>query len=312
MRLATYRDADGVHGAVAVGEALVDIDAIAAAAGLAPSAVPGGWTARAVLELSPEDRDRLAAAAVAAAPDATARLADVELLPPLTDPDKVVCVGLNYVDHAAEITLAVPERPILFAKYRTSLVGHGARVVVPPITEQPDYEAELAIVIGRTCRDVPRSDALSCIAGVMPFNDVSARDLQTATSQWMPGKALDTFAPCGPVLVLVDEIDDLLDLTVVGRLNGEVVQQASTADMLFPIDELVSFVSSIMTLVPGDIIATGTPPGVGWGRTPPQYLQDGDEFSVEIGGVATLTNTIVRTPAAPDRPLAVASEGLGL
>lgn len=219
-------------------------------------------------------------------------LGDVRLLAPVPRPGKVIGIGLNYRDHAAESGQAIPEAPILFPKFANSVIGPGAPIVIPPETEQPDYEAELGVVIGRTARRVSGAEALSYVAGYTCVNDVSARDLQFQSSQWMLGKAIDTFLPCGPWLVTTDEIRDPQALSVRLTLNGEELQSSSTAQMVFGVAELVAFVSRTTTLEPGDLIATGTPPGVGFARTPPIWLEDGDVVSVEVEGIGTLTNPV--------------------
>jgi 2-keto-4-pentenoate hydratase/2-oxohepta-3-ene-1,7-dioic acid hydratase in catechol pathway len=220
-------------------------------------------------------------------------LDEVELGPPIPDPQKIVCVGLNYSDHANELAFELPETPVLFAKFRNSLRGPRQSIVLPTTSTEIDYEGELALVIGREAKDLAAADARVAVAGYMVLNDVSARDLQWRTGQWLPGKALDTFAPCGPWLVTADELDDPQDLRLTTRLNSTVVQEASTAEMIFSIDELVSYVSTVMTLVPGDVIATGTPAGVGTKRDPPLYLRDGDLIEVEIEGIGALANRVV-------------------
>lgn len=220
-------------------------------------------------------------------------LEELTLGPPIPDPEKIVCLGLNYRDHAEEIGASPPPAPTLFAKFANSLIGLGAPIVCPEISDAVDYEAELAVVIGRRCRRVGEAEALDHVAGAMPFNDVSARDLQMRTSQWTAGKAIDTFAPCGPALVLGDEIDDLQALRVEARVNGETVQSGTTADMIFPIAETVAFLSQLMTLEPGDVIATGTPAGVGFTRDPPTLLQPGDLVEVEVEGLGVLSNPVI-------------------
>ena len=220
----------------------------------------------------------------------------ITLGPPVPDPDKILCVGLNYVDHASESDLDTTQVPTIFAKFRNSLVGPGAEIVIPAITSEVDYEGEIAVVIGRRGREIPVEDALMHVAGAMPFNDVSARDLQMQTTQWTAGKAIDTFAPCGPELVLMDEIDDLQNLELVTRLNGEVVQQASSADMVHSVAEVISFLSKVMTLEVGDVIATGTPSGVGFVREPPVFLVPRDVVEVEVKGLGLLSS-----PVAADR-----------
>ena len=220
-------------------------------------------------------------------------LADVTLGPPVPDPQKIICLGLNYRDHAAETGMPEPAAPILFAKFANSLVGHGAPIVRPAISDQIDYEAELAVVIGARCKDVAEENALRYVAGAMNFNDVSARDLQMQTTQWTAGKAIDTFGPCGPALVLRDEIGDLQALRVLCRVNGETLQDGTTADMIFPVAQTVAFLSRLMTLEPGDVISTGTPAGVGFTRDPPVRLKAGDTVEVEIEGLGVLSNPVV-------------------
>jgi 2,4-didehydro-3-deoxy-L-rhamnonate hydrolase len=222
-------------------------------------------------------------------------LADVVLRAPIGRPEKVVCVGLNYRDHAAESGAAIPEEPVLFPKFANSVVGPGDEICVPAATDEPDYEAELGVVIGRRARLVDEADALGHVAGYTCMNDVSARDLQMQSSQWMLGKAVDTFLPCGPWIVTTDEIPDPQDLDIRCSVNGEVLQDSSTSQMVFGVATLVAFISRTITLEPGDLIATGTPPGVGFARTPPRWLRDGDEVTIEIGHIGSLTN-VVRRP----------------
>jgi acylpyruvate hydrolase len=218
---------------------------------------------------------------------------DVKLGAPVPDPQKIICLGLNYRDHAEEAGLAAPSAPMFFAKYANSLVGPTDPIVPPLTTSQVDYEAELAVVIGRGGRNIPVAEALDHVAGAMAFNDVSARDLQLANNLWTGGKAIDTFGPCGPALVTLQEIGDLQALSVKTRVNGETVQDGNTASMIFGVAETIAFLSQIMTLEPGDIIATGTPAGVGNSRTPKLFLRPGDVVEVEIAGVGTLRNTVV-------------------
>lgn len=220
-------------------------------------------------------------------------LDSVEVGPPIPDPDKIVCLGLNYADHAAEAKMAIPEVPVLFAKFRNSLVGPYSPIVLPRNSTAIDYEAELAVVIGRTCKDVTEKDALSYVAGYTIMNDVSARDLQMRTPQWTAGKALDTFAPMGPGIVPASEIPDPQNLEVITRLNGQERQHGNTSKMIFSVAKAIEFVSSIMTLVPGDIIATGTPSGVGFIQNPPIFMREGDLVEIEIERVGRLANKVV-------------------
>ena len=223
----------------------------------------------------------------------TVALEEARIHAPVARPQKVICIGLNYEDHAAETGADIPEKPIVFAKYANSIIGHGEAIRIPPITQQPDYEAELAVVIGRTARNVSEAEALDHVFGYANANDVSARDVQLGEGgQWTRGKAIDTFCPLGPYIVTRDEVPDPQNLSVRCILNGEVVQDGHTSRMIFSVAELVAFLSTGMTLVPGDIIITGTPPGVGMARDPQLWLKDGDEVSVEIEKLGTLTNPV--------------------
>jgi 2-keto-4-pentenoate hydratase/2-oxohepta-3-ene-1,7-dioic acid hydratase in catechol pathway len=218
-------------------------------------------------------------------------LADLRLLAPVPDPEKIICLGLNYRDHAAESGQEIPKAPMWFAKFANSLVGSGQDIVLPGAhPEFVDYEAELAIVIGRTAREVDVAEALEYVAGAMPFNDVSARDLQFQNPLWTSGKALHTFAPCGPALVTLDEIDDLHALGVRTRINGELVQEGNTRELIFSVPETVAWLSRTITLRPGDIIATGTPAGVGASRN--RFLRGGDTVTVEVDGLGAVVNPV--------------------
>lgn len=221
-------------------------------------------------------------------------LEDVKLYPPVARPGKIIGIGLNYEDHAQETGAEIPEKPIVFAKYPNTITGPGNAIVIPKITEQADYEAELAVVIGRKARHVEAEEALDYVFGYMNANDVSSRDLQFSEGgQWTRSKSIDTFAPIGPYLVTKDEIEDPQSLSVKCTLNGEVVQEGTTEKMIFTVAEIVSFLSTGMTLEPGDIIMTGTPPGVGVAREPQVFLKDGDEVTIEIEGLGALTNHVV-------------------
>ncbi|HEY6407126.1 MAG TPA: fumarylacetoacetate hydrolase family protein [Ktedonobacteraceae bacterium] len=221
------------------------------------------------------------------------QVAAIELGPPVPDPDKIICIGLNYADHANEAGLDRTEVPVFFTKFRNSLTGPTSPILLPRVSDQIDYEGELAVIIGTRCKEVSAQEALHFVAGYSIMNDVSARDVQLRTSQWTAGKALDTFAPMGPGIVLASALPDPQALVLTTRVNGQVVQQASTATMLFSVATIVSFLSSLMTLEPGDIIATGTPSGVGFKRTPPLYLRNGDVTEIEIEGIGQIRNPIV-------------------
>ena len=215
-----------------------------------------------------------------------------ELLPPLPDPDKIVCIGLNYRSHAAEAGIDPPDQPTFFAKFRNALAPADATVKLPAVSEKVDYEAEVAFVLGRRCKDVEASDALDAIAGYMLLNDLSARDLQFATPQWMPGKVFDGSAPCGPALVTPDEAGTPDAISFALDLNGERMQEASTSDLVFSVPELVARLSRWMTLEPGDIVSTGTPSGVGSIRQPPVWLEPGDEIVISSPSLGELRTTI--------------------
>ena len=211
---------------------------------------------------------------------------------PIDRPGKIVCVGLNYRDHAEEQGVPLPEAPLLFAKWQNTLIGPGDPIVIPPIVTKCDYEAELGVVIGARVRDVSVENALEAVAGYICVNDVSARDLQFADSQWTRGKSPDTFCPVGPRLVPRDEVGDPQQLAIRAVLNGEAMQESSTANMVFGVAELIAYITQAITLEPGDLIATGTPAGVGVFRKPPVFMQPGDEITIEIEGLGSLTNPV--------------------
>jgi 2-keto-4-pentenoate hydratase/2-oxohepta-3-ene-1,7-dioic acid hydratase in catechol pathway len=223
----------------------------------------------------------------------TVSLSDVTLLPVIPSPQKIICIGVNYADHAAETGQAPPPYPTVFAKFANTLAASGDPIVLPSASAMPDYEGELAVVIGRPGRQITEQDALEYVAGYTAFNDVSARDFQGHTSQWTMGKSPDTFGPLGLALVTADEIPDPQKLELRTTVNGEVLQQASTADMVFTVRQLIAYLSQTMTLLPGDVIATGTPSGIGAARTPPRFLRPGDTVVISIDGVTELTNPVV-------------------
>ena len=219
-------------------------------------------------------------------------LDEIDLTAPVPRPGKIICVGLNYRDHAAETGKPIPAEPILFAKFANSVVGDGATVPIPAVTSEVDWEAELGVVIGRAARAVAVDRALEHVAGYVCLNDLSARDLQRSGGQWTRGKAIDGFLPMGPALVTADEVPDPQQLDIACTLNGEVVQHSNTREMIFGVAELISIVSQTITLEPGDCIATGTPPGVGMAQSPPRYLCGGDVVVVSIAGLGDLTTTM--------------------
>lgn len=219
-------------------------------------------------------------------------LAAVALLPPITDPEKIVCIGLNYGKHAAEGGMEVPKAPTIFGKYRNALAAPGATVQLPANSRKVDYEAEVAFVVGRRARDVPEAEALEYIAGYTLLNDLSARDLQFSTPQWMSGKVFDGSAPCGPALVTPEEAGPADAIEIRLTLNGEEMQNASTADLIFSMPALLSHLSGLMTLEPGDVVSTGTPEGVGSVREPRVWLADGDEIVIESPTLGRLATTL--------------------
>lgn len=256
----------------------------------------GEWLPRA-LTYYRAHASRIADGSTVGRPGSVVPCADVQLLSPVPRPGKLICIGLNYRDHAAESKMAVPESPVTFSKYVTSVQHPSAPIYLPAVSQQVDYEAELAVVIGRRAKHVSKDRAYDYVLGYTNLNDVSARDLQFADKQWQRGKSCDTFAPMGPAIVTKDEIPDPNALRIRLRLNGQTMQDSTTAQMIFKVDELVAFLSETVTLEPGDVIATGTPPGVGFARTPPVYLKPGDVVEVEVEGLGVLSNPVLAEPA---------------
>jgi 2-keto-4-pentenoate hydratase/2-oxohepta-3-ene-1,7-dioic acid hydratase in catechol pathway len=212
---------------------------------------------------------------------------------PVPRPPKIICIGLNYSDHAAESDLPIPEMPTVFAKFQTAVTGHRHPIVLPKNSAKPDYEAEFAVVIGKGGRHIPEERWREHVFGYTMVNDVSARDFQMATTQWTIGKTFDTFAPIGPAIVTADEIADPHKLDISLTLNGEVMQSSNTRHLIFGAPKLIAFLSSVFTLEPGDIISTGTPGGVGMARKPPRWLKPGDEVVVRVEGMGELVNPVV-------------------
>ena len=223
----------------------------------------------------------------------SAALEEVQLLAPVPDPEKIICIGLNYRDHAREGGMEIPKYPMFFAKYRNALAGPYDPIVLPRVSNRVDYEAELAVVMGKPGRHIAEEHALEYVAGYMALNDVSARDFQRRTAQWIQGKTFDTFAPCGPFLVTADEVPDPHALAVRLRLNGQLMQDSSTREFIFTIPQVIAYISDISTFAPGDIISTGTPAGVGFARKPQVFLKVGDVVEVEIEQAGTLRNPVV-------------------
>lgn len=247
----------------------------------------------AFLEAGPAALARAQAALADARPENGLLLETVRLKAPILRPGKIICIGKNYLDHANETGGDVPPYPMIFGKFANAVIGHGEPIMVPPAVKKPDYEGELGVVIGRRGREIPEADALSYVAGYTPVNDVSARDWQMRTSQYTIGKTCDTFFPMGPALVTADEIPDVQNLAIRTVINGEVLQQGRTSQMIFSVAHLIADMSQVLTLEPGDVIATGTPSGVGMARKPPRWLRNGDVVRVEIEGIGALENPVV-------------------
>jgi 2-keto-4-pentenoate hydratase/2-oxohepta-3-ene-1,7-dioic acid hydratase in catechol pathway len=284
LRLASYERAGRWAAAVAApGDRLVDAQAAALRAGLDDGVA---WdSVRSILAAGPERIAALGEAAGALAgegADAVLAVADARLGPPVPDPQKILCVGLNYRAHAGEASQDEPVVPMVFAKFPNVLIGAGAAIELPASnSERVDYEGEIAVVIGRRAYGLSEDEALDAVAGWMPFNDVSARDLQMQTSQWTVGKSPDTFGPCGPFLVLDGALrDGAMELET--QVNGERLQHASSSQMIFSVARLISYLTTFITLEAGDIVVTGTPEGVGAFRDPPRFLQDGDVVEVRV------------------------------
>jgi 2-keto-4-pentenoate hydratase/2-oxohepta-3-ene-1,7-dioic acid hydratase in catechol pathway len=277
MRIVSYRDEGSHRAGVDTGDGIAD-------AGRALGRDP--LTVRELLA------EELVADLASAAEGRLDPVADPEPAPPVPDPDKLICIGLNYRSHAEEAGIAPPQVPTIFAKFRNALRPAGAEITLPAASEKVDYEAEVAFVIGRRAKDVSREDALDHIAGFMLLNDLSARDLQFATPQWMPGKVFDGSAPCGPALVTPDEAGAHDAIQFKLELNGETMQDAVTSDLIFSIPDLLAHLSSWMTLEPGDVIATGTPSGVGSVREPRVWLKPGDEIAISSPTLGRLETRI--------------------
>jgi 2-keto-4-pentenoate hydratase/2-oxohepta-3-ene-1,7-dioic acid hydratase in catechol pathway len=226
-------------------------------------------------------------------PEAVLERAAVHLKAPVPKPGKIICLGLNYRDHAAESNQAVPTYPVVFAKFGNVVIASGEPIVIPKLTQEVDYEAEFGVVIGKRGRAIAEAEALSYVAGYVPFHDVSARDYQNRTSQWVIGKTFDTFGPMGPALVTADEVPEPNNLNIELRIGDEVLQSSNTRHLIFSVPQIIYHLSAVMTLEPGDVIATGTPGGVGASRTPKRWLKPGDVVRIEIERLGTLENPVV-------------------
>jgi 2-keto-4-pentenoate hydratase/2-oxohepta-3-ene-1,7-dioic acid hydratase in catechol pathway len=286
MRLVTFHGDGGLRLGVETGAGVVDVTEAAGDGARA--------SVRSVAAGGPEALGRLQQAAGSAS--GAVPIEQLRLAPAVPDPGKIICVGLNYRKHAAEGGMPVPEQPIYFAKFANSLAASGDEVAIPAVTAKADYEVELVAVIGRPARKVAREQALDHVFGYATGNDLSARELQMRSSQWTYGKAIDGFAPLGPYVVTADEVPDPQALGLRCSVNGELRQDSNTRDMVFGVAELVSDLSRIMTLEPGDVVYTGTPEGVVLGMADQPWLQPGDEVVCEIDGLGRLTTRLVADP----------------
>ncbi len=300
MRLATYRKGDGSSIAVVSEDAIVDIPTTYAGlpnssrvAGLA--SLPSGM--RRFLELGEPGLEaaRLVEKAMLQGSVVATPLSEAQLLAPIANPDKLFCLGLNYRDHAIESKIEIPTSPVIFSKMSNAIVGPGESVVLPrpEDSKEVDFEAEFVIVIGRKGRFIKPEEAMQYVAGYTMLNDVSARDVQFAESQWLRAKSFDTFAPMGPWITVRDDSVDPNNLDIKFYLNGELMQSSNTKHLIFDVAFIVEFLSRTFTLLPGDIISTGTPSGVGFARKPPVWLKAGDEMKVEISQLGSLINPVV-------------------
>ena len=287
MRFATIQTPHGPRAAVQVGDQFVDLHA-------ADASLP--TTVRQLLAIDAGQRGAAVEVAIKKKDAIRYDAANVKFHAPVIDPQKVVCVGLNYKDHAEESGMPIPKEPVLFSKFPSALIGHGENIVLPKVSGKVDYEAELVIVIGKRGRHLTPENAGQHIAGYTVGHDVSARDwqLEKDGKQWMAGKTFDTFAPCGPVIVTSDEVPDPHALAISLRLNGKVMQNSNTNQLIFRVNQIVAYISQVFTIEPGDLIFTGTPPGVGMAHKPnPVWLKAGDVVEVEIQGLGVLRNPVV-------------------
>lgn len=292
MKLLQFQGGDGLKLGVKTDRGIVDIAAAAEALGLdAPSSLIE------VIEVGQPAVDALQAVVDASAESDAAAAWTLDEMglqygPAVADPGKIICVGLNYRRHAAETGMAVPETPVLFSKYMNTIASYGDSVSLPPVAKQYDYEVELGVVIGKPARNVSEDEALDAVLGYVTSNDISVRDLQTRTSQWLLGKTLDNFLPVGPYLVTADEVGDPQLLSIKTWVNGEIRQDSNTGDMIFTVAQIVSYISRYFTLEPGDLIVTGTPEGVAMGREDKPWLKPGDEVVVEVEKLGALKNVM--------------------
>ena len=283
MRLLNYIDVDGPAVALFLEGRWVNLSA-------AGDSMPTN-----VQDMLVEEFDSLEKLAEVAASAPRIDTQPASILPPIAKPQKIICVGLNYLEHAKETGQPIPDEPLIFSKLSSTLIGHEAKIVLPSVSDQVDFEAELVVVIGKRGRNILAGQALGHVAGYCCGNDVSARDWQKGKPgrQWLLGKSFDTFAPLGPWMIPAEAIPDPGNLDIQSRVNGKTMQHSNTRDLIFPVAQLISYISSVCTLEVGDLLFTGTPSGVGVARQPPQFLAPGDRVEVEIEQIGTLANSVV-------------------
>jgi 2-keto-4-pentenoate hydratase/2-oxohepta-3-ene-1,7-dioic acid hydratase in catechol pathway len=281
MRFVTFESGGKGHPGLLMNDLVVDLSAA------------GFSSILELIEAGAAGRAKAEAFAANAAGENRRPLSSVRLLAPIPRPRKLICVGLNYRDHAAETGADIPSVPTIFNKFATAVIGPGDDIVLPKVSKSPDYEAEFAFVIGVGGRHIATEDWRKHMFGYTMVNDVSARDYQRATTQWLMGKTFDTFAPMGPWIVTADEISDPHNLDIQLEIDGEILQNSNTRELIFKIPELIAFLSSVFTLEPGDIVSTGTPAGVGVARKPQRFLRPGEEVTVRIRGIGELVNPVV-------------------
>ncbi|ASS58101.1 fumarylacetoacetate hydrolase family protein [Rhizobium leguminosarum] len=291
MKYVSYHHDTILLGGILVGDEVSDLNQLLAAAGETEVAGLRCFLERSGSEL-PAISAKLSKVIESAAIAPVGKLDAVRLGPVIPDPQKVLCIGLNYADHVAETGRKLPEYPDIFAKFASTLIGPKDDIRCSDMTDNLDFEGELALVIGRSATKVNEEDALDHVAGLMVLNDITARDLQYRGTQWLAGKALDGSTPCGPALVTLDEIEDVYALDICTRVNGVTLQSSNTRYQIFNLARLVSYISGFLTLNSGDIITTGTPEGIGAKHTPPLWLNSGDVVEVEVAGVGLLRNTV--------------------
>jgi 2-keto-4-pentenoate hydratase/2-oxohepta-3-ene-1,7-dioic acid hydratase in catechol pathway len=287
MQLVTFQHHEHHHAGVISGDQVVSLKS------------SGFPSVLSFLEGGPEANKRLEVLLAKPPDDTLFPLAGVKLLAPIPRPTKIICIGLNYRDHAIETNMPIPATPVVFSKFTNTVIGPGDPIVLPKNSTKPDYEVELAVVIGKGGRHIQAADWQQHVFGYTNLNDVSARDFQLATSQWTIGKTFDTFCPMGPWLVSADEVGDPHNLNIGLRIDGETLQNSNTCQLIFPIPRLIEYLSSVFTLEAGDVIATGTPPGVGMARNPPRWLKPGEEVTAWVQGLGELTNPTVAEETGP-------------